>query len=201
MLLTMRRTGEVGTSGTRPSADGGSCPIETRNGICWRSGARLKGATPGAKIFWSRKLLTGEGERNALLNETRNAWSGAGLNITVARGENTTLSMLPNLSARPPSGDAEAVLEVLLLEVGAELVAILGARRQRDLELVAARVAAVGEDVLAADHARVADLDVEGLGVEVERHRLSVVGSVSSRFGASALSAFRNVAIFSAPFV
>jgi hypothetical protein len=87
--------------------------LRTRNrkGVA-RAGRRAGGAKGasglrlirvGAKMSWSRKLFTAEGERKALLKDTRTACSGAGLNMKVARGENTGSSMLPNLSTRPPS--------------------------------------------------------------------------------------------------
>ena len=72
--------------------------------------------------------------------------------------------------------DAELFREELLLEVGAELVAVFGIRGQGDVEVVAAVVAAVAQDVLAPDDVGVAELDVVGLGGEVQGHRLPGVG-------------------------
>ena len=53
-------------------------------------------------IVVSRKLLISDGERNALLYDTRRALAAFGFRISVARGENTGSSMLSNLSRRAP---------------------------------------------------------------------------------------------------
>src|SRR5687767_13221188 len=77
-FLTMSRVGVVGTSEARAWPCGPGTSVGIRNA----SGARLIGAM-GAKMFCSRKLFTADGDRNALLKETRNEWSGVGLNMAV----------------------------------------------------------------------------------------------------------------------
>ncbi len=66
--------------------------------------------------------------------------------------------------------EAELVHEVFPVQVGAELVAVRPLR-ERDVEVVAPDVAAVGEDVARRDDVRVAQLEVVGLGLEVEPDR------------------------------
>ena len=80
-----------------------------------------------------------DGDRNARLNETRSAWSFAGLNTAASRGENTGSLEVAELVDAAAEREAEPVEEDLVLHVGAELGAVLGVRRDRDVEVVAAR--------------------------------------------------------------
>ena len=81
--------------------------------------------------------------------------------------------MLPNLSTRPPTVSRTAVDEDLVLHVGAELGAILGLRRDRDVEVVAADVAAELTALARADGAGVAGFEVVGLRREIQLQRLA----------------------------
>src|SRR6266545_1631364 len=106
-----------------------------------------------------------DGARNARLNETRIVWSSAGLIMNVVRGENTASS-----TDDPPEIFAQ---EDLVLQVRAPFVAVVVGQRKRDIERVVAEVAAVAEDMRGADRGDIVGLNVERLGVEVERQRLA----------------------------
>ncbi len=74
----------------------------------------------------------------------------------------------------PPAEDqAEPVEEDLVLQVGAELETVVRHRGDGDVEVVAAHVAAVGQQVPLPDERRVADLGVERLRLEPETDRLA----------------------------
>ena len=73
-----------------------------------------------------------------------------------------------------PEREPELVEVDLVLGIGPELRAVLGIRRDRDVEDVAPHVAAVAEDVLAAQHHRVARLQIVGLGPEAQHDRQSL---------------------------
>ena len=88
--------------------------------------------------------------------------------------------------------EPELVDEELLLQVGAELVAVLAAGRHRDVELVAPVVAPVAQDVLAR-RARSSRRPRGRRSGSRSRARpaASVAGSVCSRFGAFASTRLR----------
>ena len=115
--------------------------------------------------------MTTEGDRKARLKDSRNEWLGAGLNIGGDPGREDRVCEVAELVDAAAGAKPELVEEDLVLEVGAELVAVLRVRGEGDVEVVAAGVAAVGQDVLPGDHDRVADLDVVGLRLEVELQR------------------------------
>ncbi len=71
----------------------------------------------------------------------------------------------------PPSIEVD-----LVLHVGAQLGAVLGRRRDRDVEVVATDIAAVIEHMPDADGRRVARLEVKGLRREIQLQRLSGPG-------------------------
>ena len=64
--------------------------------------------------------------------------------------------------------------EDLVLDVPASLVAVVAARRDRDVERVVPVVPAKAQHVAGADRAHVGRFDVECLGVEIEGQRLAV---------------------------
>src|SRR5687767_12009295 len=69
-----------------------------------------------------------------------------------------------------PGADHEAktLREDLVLNISADLGAILGASCERDVEVVAPEVGTVAQDLGPADEAGVADLEVERLRFEIE---------------------------------
>ncbi len=69
--------------------------------------------------------------------------------------------------------EADPIEEDFVLDVGAELVAILRLRRQRDVEVVAPDVAADRQHLAGADRKRIAGLEVEGLRGQRHLQRLA----------------------------
>ena len=119
--------------------------------------------------------MTSDGARKARLYETRNVWSAAGLNISVVRGENTQSFDRVELVDAAADDPAELLAqEDLVLDVEPALVAIVLPRRQRQVEVVAAVVAAVADHVARAERDDVAELDVVRLVLEDELDRVAV---------------------------
>ncbi len=125
-----------------------------------------------------------DGARKARLNEKRTDCSGVGFTITAVRGEKFGSSSTLNLSSARADHPAQVVGdEDLVLDVDAALRAVVAARRQAEVELVVAEVAAVAQHVAGAERVDVAVLDVERLGVELEEDRLSVESHRQQRVG------------------
>jgi len=78
-----------------------------------------------------------DGERKARLLGRPDRVSGVGLNITLTRGGEDPVVEVAELVRASAHGDAELVDEELLLQVGPDLVPVLGSRGERDVEVVA----------------------------------------------------------------
>jgi hypothetical protein len=115
---------------------------------------------------------------------------GVGLYITLTRGENTGSSMLPELVDAAAERETELVDEVLPLQVGAELRAVV-ALRERDVEVVLPHVAAVREDVVAASTLVLPTSRSYVWVLKSSTTGPSVSGSVASRFGATRPGSWR----------
>ena len=87
-------------------------------------------------------------------------------------GREHRLRQVAKLVDTPAQNEPEPVEEDLVLQVGAELEAVGRVRTDGDVEGVAAHVAAVGQVVPLPHERRVADLRIEGLGLEPEIYRL-----------------------------
>ena len=87
-------------------------------------------------------------------------------------GREHRLRQVAELVDPPAEDEAETVEEDFVLQVGAELEAVVCVRADSEVEGVAAHVAAVGQVVPLADERRVADLRIDGLGLEPEMDRL-----------------------------
>jgi hypothetical protein len=88
-----------------------------------------------------------------------------------ARREHRVVNRAELVDAAADDPPEVVAQEDFVLNVPAAFVAIVAVRRQRDVEHVAAEVAAEAEHVARADRADVARLDVERLGVEHQRQR------------------------------
>ena len=80
-----------------------------------------------------------DGERNARLNETRSAWSSTRLEHRREPRREHRIVEVAELVDAAADVEPDLVEEDLVLHVGAELGAVLGGRRDGDVEVVAAR--------------------------------------------------------------
>ena len=97
-------------------------------------------------IVVSRKLLISDGERNALLYEHAHGVIGGRLqDQRDARREHRVLDVVELVEARAEADADLVVQEDLVLDVAAELGAVVAARRDRQIEGVEADVAAVAD--------------------------------------------------------
>ena len=116
-----------------------------------------------------------DGARNARLKDTRNGLIGRRLvHERRPRREDGVVDRRELVDAAADHPAELVAEEDLVLHVRAALVAVFRVRGNRDVEGVAAEVAAVAQRVLGADRVHVAGLDVECLGIEPERDRLAI---------------------------
>ena len=95
--------------------------------------------------------------------------------MRLVRGENcASLDVVELVHARADDPAEVLAEEDLVLHVGADLGAVVAGGRDRQVEEVLPEVAAVGQHVVRAERRDVADLEVEGLALEVEPEQLAV---------------------------